>query len=460
MLFAADDGGQMIRVNKRWNFPNMSELQLRTVIKIKLLTWHLQRRTAKARGAEHTGVCDRRATQSGWMQRRRGGNLIMVTVLNKPFWLALAILLAVQTHLISFPLNATSPSLSINFNSSSDCATRKQFDIALEKLLTHWKGDSGAQFEVSITEADVTIVTLRVISDEQVFIRQVKVRDCTLAARVAALLIAITLDPATMAQVTDTTVVAALTQGSGTTANRDNDADASGGNTTRQPAQSEKPTTNDEPAKPSVPADEPNETAATTTEAPAKPAADTDKPETPAESPQSTETRTVRQGITVGAGMSHLALPEWNLGPLLTYTARINRLFIFSSGQFSFSQKTAIDSASDASLRLWLISFHAGAGTMLQSKSWFVAPLAGVGLHLFLSKTTGLTSDTSHLQPVFALFAGVFSALMITRQAGISLTLHIDWLLSDSHYNVGTLGTVHDTGHAILQWGIGFFHFF
>ena len=388
--------------------------------------------------------------------------------LNRPFWLALAILLAVQTHLIPFPLNASTPSLSIQFNSASDCATREQFDTALEKLLTHWKGESDARFEVSITEAEVTVVTLRVISDERVFIRQVKVRDCTLAARVAALLVAITLDPATMAQVTDTNVIAALTQSSATTADGDDsdsdsdsdddDDDASGGAPPRQPAQSEAPATNDEPAKPAASADEPNESA-TVTEAPATPA-NINKPEAPAESPQRAEPRTVRQGITVGAGMSHLALPEWNLGPLLSYTARINRLFIFSSGQFCFSQKTAFDSASDAALRLWLISFHGGAGTMLQSKSWFIVPLVGVGLHLFWSRTTGLASDTSHLQPVFAPFAGVFSGLMITRQAGISLTLHIDWLLANSRYNVGTLGTVHDTGHVVLQWGIGFFHFF
>lgn len=380
---------------------------------------------------------------------------------NKPFWLALAILLAVQTHLIPFPLNAASQSLSIDFNSSSDCATREQFDTSLEKLLTHWKGDSSARFEVSIAEAEVTVVTLQVISDEQVFIRQVKVRDCTLAARVAALLIAITLDPATMAQVTDTSVMAALAQSSSTTAdgNDGGDGDVSGKDAVSPPAHSEEPSISDRPVTPSEPADAPAESAAVVTETPATPA-DTNQPEASVDSSQSAETRNVRQGVTVGAGMSHLALPEWSLGPMLTYTARINRLFILSSGQFSFSQKTAIDSTSDAALRLWLISFHGGAGTMFQLKNWFVSPLVGVGLHLFWSRTTGLASDTAHLQPVLAAFAGVFSALMFTRQAGVSLTLHIDWLLADSRYNVGTLGTVHDTGHAVLQWGIGFFHFF
>ncbi len=55
---------------------------VRTVVEIKLPTWHLLRQTGKAREVEHTGVCARRATPSGRMQRRQDGNLIMISVLN------------------------------------------------------------------------------------------------------------------------------------------------------------------------------------------------------------------------------------------------------------------------------------------------------------------------------------------------------------------------------------------
>ena len=321
-------------------------------------------------------------------------------------------------------------SLSLKFQSSSACATEAKFDEALDALLKGWQGQSAAQFSISISNSDPLEIVLKVTDDGQMFNRMVVIDNCDLAPRVAALLVALTLDPATLANMSDTAALDALSKG-------------------------EKAPTAADGASPPAPDEGPG-TSGDASE-------DVTKESAPREADAAHETLRSHADHSIAFWMNTIlmVLPRLGFGPAVEYGWRRHPIAPLVDGRFSFSSNERITSGeASAAMRLWLFSAHAGAELQVASERWIFAPRLGVGIHLFVAKTIDFPNDFRDVQSVFSPWTGGVVRFRINDAAGLMAVANADWLVSNSTYRLQRGEIVHETGHFLLQVGVGFFHFF
>ena len=334
-------------------------------------------------------------------------------------------LLVMALGIAGRPAMGSFSDLSISFSSTSDCVTQAQFHRELAVLLSNWQGKTDARFQVSV-EGDAPVrIILKVVENGAPFAREVHIDDCAMAAKVAAVLVAVTLDPATLSNMSDPSALATLAKGE------------------------QAPPATDDTGK--SPDHRPN---------PNSPKISNTRAERPMAALTDTKSA-ARHCLALWFNSTFLALPKWSPGPGIEYSYRLYRFLLFADTRFNFSPGETVKRAqASAEFQMWLLSLHTGAAMEMGHGRWRFLPQLGIGLQLLVSRTRDFPVNSREVQPVVSLFLGAQLRYRLTDSTGLLAVTSSDGLLANTRYHLTSGQTVHETGHLLLQMGIGFFHFF
>ena len=355
--------------------------------------------------------------------------------------------------------------LQISFQSNKECASETQFKNRLGEMLHDWHGEMDATFNISVTSTTSPTIVMKVVNNTQTFVRRIRLKDCTHVSEVAALLVAITVDPLAIGNVSDPTVLAALTNESSSPP-QSGDSARPGRKATSTDSEDVLNDANEtnSPGTAGTDVDSPPDTDSTDNSKSNSPASEkTASPPPPTDGPQTaappSEYR-IRHGISVWLHSTYLAAPKWSPGPAIGYTLNVVHFSFFADGRLAFAPPVGVANATGVTFRMTQISVHTGAEYQLQWRRWRLQPNMGIAMHCFISATTGLESNSHTGQWVFAPFSGISLQYVLRRMTGLFVSANIDWLTADTRYNVTEIGTIHTTGNIMLESGLGFFHFF
>lgn len=387
---------------------------------------------------------------------------------NRPRWELLAYCIF-MTSLFVLPANAAKnpfPSLGIQFASGAPCATEQQFFTELEHYLSDWQGTSDFDFRVRISTSSMSttgtqfLVQLAVTNKERVFQREVLVLECPIASKVAALLVAITLDPLVIGELEDDNILEALE--SPHQRNSD-DHTHENQNVEKTPTQTDTPVIAKKQSDPTI-------SSPPTSAIPSNNEKDNPRPpslntSTSSTNPKASDTSIplFQKKLSVSLTSSFFVLPTWNAGPSIDGALVINRFCLFAGGNIVFSGKKTISSGTpgnDAWFKMTMASIVLGTGISLGKQKWHTTPSMGVAAHLLYTQSGSINSPVSNRQWVGAPWIGVTLSYLIRPNLGLSLSPRYHFLLADTQFNVAELGTVHSTGHSSLFTDLGIFYFF